>query len=296
MIVNILLGYFEHLTGNRIVPLAVGDQILTDEWRATALFGHPLHAAGLVGAYALALLLRPSLCASPWLRVPLILLCIGSLFVFGGRTALVLVAFGIGVMAARAGLRLLRGARIPVPLAIAGICLAFAVAAAFVTLLAVGFLDQMLLRFTSDNGSAWARVESFNLLASLDARELLFGTAADRLDSLQSLFGIRIGIENFWFACIAQYGLIATALLTAGLACFFTEVLRRSRPAAAALVAFLVVIAASSLSFSAKGVMLTQYLTLILLLLGADPVARRPRAVAHGAARPFPPRPPQRSR
>jgi len=201
------------------------------------------------------------------------------------------VAFGIGVLTARAGLRLLRGARIRVPLAIAGICLAFLVAAGFIALLDVGFLDQMLLRFTSDNGSAWARVESFNLLASLDAREVLFGTDSDRLDSLQSLFGIRVGIENFWFACIAQYGLVATALLTAGLACFFTEVLRRSRPAAVALVVFLVVVAASSLSFSAKGVMLTQYLTLILLLLGREPVTRRPHAAAAVAARPFPPRP-----
>ena len=291
MIVNILLGYFEHLSGHRIVPLAVGDQVLTDEWRATALFGHPLRAAGLVGAYALALLLRPSLCPSPWLRVPLLLLCIGSLFVFGGRTALVMVLFGIGALAAWGGLRFLRGARAGVPLVIAGICVAFAVVAGALVLLDVGFLDKMLLRFTSDNGSAWARIESLNLLASLDAREVLFGVDSARLDSLQSLFGIRIGIENFWIACIAQYGLIATALLTIGLACFFTEVLRRSHPAAAALVAFLLVIAASSLSFSAKTVMLAQYVMLMLLLLGRDPVARRRHAQGRVGAGALPPRP-----
>jgi hypothetical protein len=286
MIVNVLLGYFEYLSGHRIVPLAVGNLILTDEWRATALFGHPLHAAGLVGAYVLALMLRPGLCPSPMLRVPLIALCVGSLFVFGGRTALVMVLVAIALTGAWFAIRLLRGGRTRLPRVIAGTCATFLLAGVALALLGAGFLDKMLLRFTADNGSAWARVESLELLMSLDARELVFGSAAPYIDSLQSLYGIRVGIEDFWIACIAQYGLIATLLLTAGLACFFAEVLRRSHRAAVALVVFLVVIAASSLSFSAKGVMLTQYVLLMLLLLPREPDAPPAQArVRTGAAR-----------
>lgn len=285
MIVNVLLGYFENLSGHRIVPLAVGDQILTDEWRATALFGHPLHAAGLVGAYTLALMLRPRLCPSLALRALLIVLCVGSLFVFGGRTALVMVVFGIALLGAGAAIRLLRGGRTRLPLLIAGICGMSLMIAGALALYDAGFLNKMLLRFTADNGSAWARLESVNLLMSLDASELIFGSAAPYINSLQSLYGIRVGIEDFWIACIAQYGLIATLLLTIGLACFFIEVLRRSHPAAGALVAFLVVIAASSVSFSAKGVMLTQYVLLMLLLLPKEQVARQARRFVPAGAR-----------
>jgi hypothetical protein len=144
-----------------------------------------------------------------------------------------------------------------------------------------------LLRFSSDRGSAWARVASLHLLLSLDWQELLLGADPARVDSLQSLLGIQVGIENFWIACIAQYGIIHTVLLTIGLACFFTEVLRRSHPAARALALFLVVIAASSVSFSSKGVKLTQHLTLILLLLPRDQAARASpaRSSVVGAAR-----------
>jgi hypothetical protein len=283
MIVNIGLGYFEYLSGHRIVPLAVGDQILTDEWRSTALFGHPLRAAGLVGAYTLALMLRPSLCRSLALRAPLILLCIGSLFVFGGRTALVMVLATVALLGAWAGFRLLRGARTPLPVVLAGICGTFLVAAAALTLYDVGFLDKMMLRFTADNGSAYARVEALNLLTSLDARDLIFGSEAPHIDSLQSLYGIRVGIEDFWIACIAQYGLIATVLLTIGLGCFFAELLRRSHRAATALMVFLVIIAASSVSFSAKSVMLAQYVLIILLLLAKDEAARPARLHARAA-------------
>ncbi len=296
MIVNIVLGYFEYLSGHRIVPLAVGDQILTDEWRSTALFGHPLRAAGLVGAYTLALMLRPSLCRSLVLRVPLILLCIGSLFVFGGRTALVMVLASVTLVGAWAGFRLLRGAPTRLPIVLAGICGTFAVAAVALTLYDVGFLDKMMLRFTADNGSAYARIEALNLLTSLDARDLIFGSEAPHINSLQALYGIRVGIEDFWIACIAQYGLIATVLLTIGLGCFFAAILRRSHRAAAALMVFLIIIAASSVSFSAKSVMLAQYVLIMLLLLGNDQVARpaRPRTPTANIVRPGAPRARQR--
>jgi hypothetical protein len=274
MIVNILLGYFEHLSGHRIVPLEVGNQVFTNEWRATALFGHPLRAAGLVGAYTLALLLRPSLCPSFALRACLIPLCIGSLFMFGGRTALVMVLASVVLVGAWSVFRLLRGAHTRLPLVLAGICIAFVVAAAALALYDAGSLDQMLLRFTSDRGSAWARIESLHLLSSIPTRDLLLGSEAPHIESLQALFGIRVGIEDFWIACIAQYGLIATVILTIGLGCFFAEVLRRSHPAATALMIFLVVIAASSVSFSAKGVILTQYVLIMLLLLAKEPVPR----------------------
>jgi hypothetical protein len=270
MFVNIVIGYYEYVSGHRVVPLTVGDMEITSEWRSTGLFGHPLIASGLVGAYTIALMLRPALCPSIPLRAAVILACLGSLFAFGGRTALVMVLFVLGYLAAATAFRLFRGARVPLTFIIIAICGVFLVIAGVLALLDVGFLDKMLLRFSSDKGSAWARVASLQLLASFDWRELLLGPDPTRADFLQTLMGIQAGIENFWIACIVQYGIVHTVLLTIGLACFLAEVLHRSQPAARAIVLFIVVVAASSVSFSSKGVLLTQYLALILVLLSRE--------------------------
>jgi hypothetical protein len=292
IVVNVLIGYFEYLTGHRLIPLPIGpvgseNPALVAEWRSTALLGHPLSASALVGAYTLALVFRPSLVPTAALRIPLTLLCLGSLFCFGGRTALVLVMLGIGLLAALTGLRVIRGVRLPLALVIAGTCGAFLVAAGVFVLFEVGFLDKMLLRFASDNGSAAARLTSIQLLASLDWNEVLFGAVPARVDSLQLLLGIRVGIEDFWIACIAQYGLILTVLLTIGLGCFLAEVLRRCHPAARMHVLFLIVIAAASVSFSVKNITLTQHVCMMLLLLSRDlvPIARPARPGAGRAAR-----------
>jgi hypothetical protein len=278
MLLNVLLGYFEYFSGHRLIPLPVGpvgaeNPAMLAEWRSTALLGHPLSASALVGAYTLALVFRPSLVPSPVIRIPLTLLCLGSLFVFGGRTALVMVLCGIGMLSAVTGIRVIRGMRVPLGWVIIGTCAAFLLVAGVFALFEVGFLDKMMLRFSSDNGSAAARLTSLQLLASLNWNEILLGTEPARVESLQLLLGIRVGIEDFWIACIAQYGLIPTVLLTVGLGCFLAEVLRRCHPAARAHVLFLVVIAAASVSFSAKNITLTQHVCMMLLLLASDRLA-----------------------
>jgi hypothetical protein len=291
ILLNVLLGYFEYFSGHRLIPLPVNpaeaaNPALLAEWRSTALLGHPLSASALVGAYTLALVFRPSLVPSAALRIPLTLLCLGSLFCFGGRTALVMVMLGIGTLAAVTGVRVFRGMRLPLGWVIIGTCCAFLLVAGVFALVAAGVLDKMLLRFSSDNGSAAARLTSLQLLASLDWNEVLLGAEPARIESLQLLLGIRVGIEDFWIACIAQYGLICTVLLTIGLGCFLAEVLRRCHPAARAHVMFLVVIAAASVSFSVKNVTLTQHVCMMLLLLARDRAAAVRPARAARAPRP----------
>ena len=83
----------------------------------------------------------------------------------------------------------------------------------------------------------------------------------------RSQLGLNYGIENFWISCIVQFGLIHTVLLTIGLVCFFVELLRRSNRAAWAMVLLIVIIAASSVSFSSKNIQLAQFVILISVLL-----------------------------
>jgi hypothetical protein len=145
----------------------------------------------------------------------------------------------------------------------------------------------MLLRFSSDKGSTLARFATFNLLSHFDWHELILGPNPVRVNALQAQLGLNYGIENFWISSVVQFGLIHTVVLTIGLICFFIELLRRSSPVAWAIVVLIVIIAASSVSFSSKNIQLAQFVILISVLLPRDP--RR-------VAAPAPVRPPVRYR
>jgi hypothetical protein len=267
ILLNVILGYYEYFSGHRLIPLTLGDVTVMGEWRSSALFGHPLTASGLVGGYVLALILRPGLCPSAVLRLPLTAFCLGSLMVFGGRTALVTVLLVIGGFAIVEILRILRGKRTSLAAAIGTICLVFAGAAGIFAALDLGIFDKMLLRFSSDKGSTHARYATFDLLSHFDWRELVLGPNPVRASALQNQFGLKYGIEDFWIASIVQFGMIHTILLTIGLVGLFAEILRRASGAAWAIVLLVLVVAASSVSFSSKNIQLAQFVLLITLLL-----------------------------
>lgn len=267
VLVNVVLGYYEFLSGHRLIPLTLGDVVVTGEWRSAALLGHPLTASGLIAAYVMALVLRPALCPPLVLRLPLIAFCLTSLMAFGGRTSLVMTLAIIALYGAVEALRLLRGKRVALPAAIIAICALFAAAAAIFAAFDLGIFDKMLLRFSSDKGSALARYATFDLLSHFDWQELLFGPSPVRANALQSQLGLNYGIENFWISSVVQFGVIHTAALTIGLICFFIEVIRRSDNAVWAIILLIAVIAASSVSFSSKNIQLAQFIILISLLL-----------------------------
>lgn len=276
--INIALGFYEYVFKHRLVPITVGKLIVTGDWRSTALLGHPLAAAGVVAMYIIALVLRPKTQAPSLLTVPAILIATASLMVFGGRTALVMVMVVFAGVAIGYCVRLVRGARVGLPaviLATGGIML---IGAAIPIMFGTGMFDNMISRFSSDNGSAHARIASMHLLYLFDWKELVLGTSPGRASSLQSMMGLDFGIENFWIACIVQYGIIQTTLITIGLACFFAVLLKRSTPAAWVTVLFLCVVAASSVSFSSKTISLAAYVAIIVLMLPRAPVGEAVRA------------------
>ena len=275
MLINIVLGYYEYFSGHRLVPLTLGNVVVFGEWRSAALLGHPLTASGIVGAYVVALALRPSLIPSTILRLPIIALSLASLMVFGGRTALVTVLLVLGGLAATRMLHLLRGGRTTLPAAIATICILFAGAIVVFAAFDQGIFDKMLLRFSSDKGSAMARLATFNMLSHFSWSELILGPDPVRVNALQAQLGLNYGIENFWIACIVQFGLVHTILITIGLGCLFAEILMRSHRAAWAVLLLITVIAASSVSFSSKNIQLAQFVALIVLFLPRDPSNRK---------------------
>jgi hypothetical protein len=289
ILINVILGYYEYFSGHRLIPLALGDVTVMGEWRSSALLGHPLTASGLVGAYILALILRPALCPPVALRLPLVALCLGSLMVFGGRTALVTVLLLIGGLAAWELFRILRGGRTSLPVAILAICLLFVAAAGIFAALDLGIFDKMLLRFSSDKGSALSRYATFNLLSHFDWPELVLGPNPVRANAIQAQWGLNYGIEDFWISCIVQYGIIHTILLTIGLISLFSEILHRASRAAWAIVLLILIVAASSVSFSSKNIQLAQFILLITLLLPRERRIAVPAGLgSRGRRRPLP--------
>jgi hypothetical protein len=280
ILLNVCLGYYEYFSGHRLIPLTLGDVLVIGEWRSSALLGHPLTASGLVGGYILALVLRPALCPIAMFRIPLIAFCLGSLMAFGGRTALVTVLLVLSFVVAKTAWLIVRGKRVSLPTVIATLCLLFVAAAGIFAAFDLGIFDKMLLRFSSDKGSALARFATFDLLSHFDWQELVTGPNPTRVNALQAQLGLNYGIENFWISCIVQFGLIHTVLLTIGLICLFFEILKHASPAAWAIVLLILVIAASSVSFSSKNIQLAQFIILITLLLPRETKAPAHRAVS----------------
>ncbi len=281
LLLNILIGYYEYFSGHRIIPLTLGSVLVVGEWRSAALLGHPLTASGIVGAYIMALVLRPAICPPIVIRVPLIAFSLGSLMAFGGRTALITVLFVLACLGLLETIRLIRGKRVPLLFAVGAICFLSRRAGVVFAALYLGIFDKMLLRFSSDKGSALARFATFDMLNHFQWCELILGPNPVRVNALQSQLGLNYGIENFWVSCIVQFGLIHTILITLGLTCFFIELLRRSDRAAFAILLLILMIAASSVSFSSKNIQLAQLVLLIALLLPREraPAVAPPRHV-----------------
>ncbi len=270
VLLNIVLGYYEYFSGHRLFPLMIGDQPMLGEWRASALLGHPLTASGVIAGYILALALRPAICPAAVVRLPLIAFALASLMAFGGRTALVTVLSIFALAALAEVFRLLRGGRTSLPIVIAALCVLFVGAAGVFAALYAGTFDKMLLRFGSDNGSTLARYATFNLLSHFDFSELILGPNPVRANAIQNAFGLKYGVEDFWISCIVQFGILHTILLTIGLAGLFTEIVRRASPTVWAVLLLILIVAASSVSFSSKNIQLAQFVVLITVLLPRD--------------------------
>ncbi|QLP97514.1 MAG: hypothetical protein HZY79_09070 [Rhodoblastus sp.] len=157
LFVNALLGLAEYLLGFRTTPLVAGDIELETEWRSTALIGHPLSNAVIMGSYMIIMSVGGGRDLPKFLRPVVTLAALASMVAFGGRTSLVLALLAMaGVFFVRF-VGVLRGDTVDVRMTAAAIALAPLFGVALAALYASGFFDQMLERFVNDNGSARAR-------------------------------------------------------------------------------------------------------------------------------------------
>lgn len=195
--INIALGFYEYFSKHRLVPMWIGNIVITGDWRSTALLGHPLSAAAVVAMYIIALALVPKAqTRSPLLGIPALAVATCSLMVFGGRIALAAVLLVYAGLVVGAAFRLVRGERFGLAAVIIVACGIMLVGAAITIALGTGAFDNMLERFSSDKGSAYARITTMHFLSLFDWNELLLGPIPSHTAALQSMMGLQAGIET----------------------------------------------------------------------------------------------------
>lgn len=269
MLANACLGIFEFLTHTRLTPFVVGGKLLSEDYRSTALFGHPLLNAGTAGAYSLMLFFGADRAIGPVLRFALILVQLVALVPFGGRTSIVLTLATMGLGSLRAIADLLRGKRFDMRIG-AALALGMPIAVgATVAIFGAGYLDQLIERFTDDKGSAQSRIVALQLFEAFSIEDILLGPDPERLASLQSTLGIEYGIENGWIGLVFQYGALMSGLFIAGLFALLWEFWRRSRIFASVILVDFLIQISSSASISVKSFVFNQFAILLLVVFDA---------------------------
>lgn len=272
MTANALLGLIEFKTGFRLTPSElVSEAGPTVAWRASAFLGHPLGNAMFTGSYALALAVSKRSGLPDILKMPIILLQLGGLFSFGGRAALVVTIALLGLVACLRLLEILLGARFS-RAAAGAVLIVFPILLGGLVLVAqAGFFDQMLSRFSDDNGSAAARVAMLELFRYIGFADLMLGPDPTYLTALQYQLNIEVGIESFWIAFLLQNGGLISLIFFPALGCLTWAVISRTTPGALIVLIFYYFVASTSLSMSAKTPMFGMTLFMMLVMLKRMP-------------------------
>lgn len=265
MLVNALLGLVEFGTHTLFFPYRLDGAVFETDTRSSALQGHPLGNATLTACYALALIAGGGT-LKPILRAGMIVLQLAALVAFGGRSAMVVTLIlggGSGLLALH---RILSSGRVPLLGAAAGVFVLTLAPLAVGGLAVAGFFDALLSRFMADGGSANARVEMLDLVASIPFRELLIGPETALVESLRRVSGLEWGIENPIVRTLVYQGVFMTLLLVVAFTLFMMEIVRQCRPGTALTVAAFVILNNTFEGIGGKTTLLAKFAILVLAL------------------------------
>lgn len=263
---NAIIGLAEFATGLRLTPYIAGGVAITDDWRSTALLGHPLGNALLTGCYTAILLVGGGQDLAGWRRTGMIVLQCAAMVAFGGRASLVLLVAFLAVRIGIAMLRVASGARAPLP-AITVLALVLPLALGGIGLLVeLGFFDRFLLRFTEDKGSAEARVVMFELFRGFTWPELLFGPSQTQLGYFVHVYRLEFGIESLWVAFSLYYGILPAILFFTGLAFYLASLMSGCQSRGWLILGYFFLVNSTFLGLAGKTIGLAS-LSLMLLAL-----------------------------
>ena len=267
---NAVLGFYEQFAGWHLTPLVVNGEELTDEPRSTALFGHPLANAILMGGYVVMLALGGGRDLPIALRSVCFLVALASMVPFGGRAATGATLACLLCLGARRGWAVFRGESFDRSIVLAVLVIVPLAGLALLTAFELGAFDTLTNRLADDGGSAGTRIEMFQLFRYLSLEDLIFGPDQAVLMTWVRLHGLEYGIESFVVAFVLNYGLLPTGIFFPALAQFFCYVKRLCRPGAGIALLYFLAVALTSTSLSSKSPALSMYVMMLLVLLRLD--------------------------
>lgn len=276
MALNALIGLAEFAIGFRLTPIVAQGIEITSDYRSSALLGHPLNNAMMSACYAVILMLGGGRDLSPPWRAAALILQLPAQAVFGGRFATVAFIGFAAVIALKHLAQIFAGRRfsqtaaaatlIIVPLAVVGVGV----------LVTGGFLDKFLMRFVEDDGSAASRLIMFELVGKIPFHELLIGADPDVVATLQRTEGIAFGIESFWVAFIAYYGILISVPFFVGLIAFLVGLARQTSKGSGWVIFLFILICSTSASLSGKTTAFGLFVAIILVLMRPLPPPPQP--------------------
>lgn len=273
--VDAALGLVEYASGWRLTPMYDIDGSIIVDWRSTAIFGHPLNNAFIVGLWLVTMASGGGREMSRMVRLMAMALAAMSLVAFGGRVALVMAIALVAVIAMLRATTILAGRRFD----LTGAAIALAAGTAFLVLgvmaLDAGAADRLLERFVDDAGSAGTRIAMFHIFGDLTWGEFVLGPPIDHMVQAQREYGIKIGIESTEVAFVAFYGLAMAIVLLAGIGAHLVELVRATSRASLWAVVFFVVVMSASTGLSSKSTNLAMFTVMVLTMMprAGDPAA-----------------------
>jgi hypothetical protein len=267
--VNALIGFAEFGTGLRLTPYIAGGVLITDDWRSTALLGHPLGNALMTGCYVIVVMLGGGRLLTGWKRPCAIGLQVAAMVPFGGRASMVVLMLFLAVVLALKLMRFLSGGRLDLRLVTLVAVMLPAGLAALALLVELGVFDQFIMRFVNDNDSAQARVKMFELFNGFTLEELLFGPQQDHLGYLVRVYRLEFGIESVWVAFSLYYGLIPMVLFFTGVFFYLLSLMSHCQKRAWIVMGYFFLINTTFLGIAGKSISLSNLSMILFLLMPA---------------------------
>lgn len=234
-----------------------------DEFRSSALLGHPLNNALItVPAAVLGFHLATAVRGGPVL--PPALLCL-ALLAFGGRAATMVALLGVGALVVLDLALGLARRTLTIGRVVLYLSLVLAGPTALLAVLGGTSLGQRILERFYLDPSAQARLEVFDIFNHIGTDQLWFGIDGNRIAAVlefESPMHIMV-IENFWIFMIINLGIVGFTILAAGFIVFLVKLARSGDHVQAVTVLTFIVVASSNNSLASKTTALTILVALV---------------------------------
>lgn len=263
---NAVLGILEFALAFHLTPLTINGELIPEE-RSTALFGHPLANATMVGCYLLMLALGGGRDMPTLVRVAVFTVNLASMIAFGGRAALAFVLVALAMVFLHRLVEILRGRPIDKNF-LAILALGVPLYCVLIGVLAeVGYFSAFIDRISNDEGSASTRIAMYSIFEHVNWRDLIFVPDAQQIETWSHIYGLDYGIENFIVSYILTYGILASAIFLPTLLLFSRAVCHSLIRFSGWVFVYFYAVALTSVSLSSKTTVLSTTVLMMVLLM-----------------------------